>query len=76
MISLKGLRRGYLASGSMDKSIKIWNVNDGRLVKNIQEQTDGILDFELLENGYLASASDEKVKIWNLDGLLSKKFIK
>lgn len=58
-----------MASGSKapDNSIKIWNPNDGSLVRTLTEHTMEISDLIVLTNGHLASSSyDNTVKVWNL----------
>jgi WD40 repeat protein len=57
LTSLATLPNGNLASGSYDKTIKIWNPNTGSLVYMWQD---------IHINGNLASDSwDNTVKIWN-----------
>lgn len=60
------LSNGNLASGSDDKTIKIWNTTDGRLIRTLSNHTNKILSLLVLSNGYLASSSsDFSLKIWN-----------
>jgi WD40 repeat protein len=61
----------YLASGSYNGTIKIWDLNNGSL-RNVFNQTNNghsgeITSMILLENGYLASGSgDYKIKVWDI----------
>lgn len=61
------LSNSFLASGSRDFSIKIWNTNDGTEIKTLEEHKDSVKSLVMLSNGYLASGSlDNSIKIWNL----------
>jgi WD40 repeat protein len=63
------LPNGYLASGSYDNSIKIWNTNDGTLIRTFtNNQTDVISDLIVLDNGNIAVSylfSYDILQIWN-----------
>ena len=60
------LQNGYLASGALDASIKIWDTADGSLKKSISVPNDQILALAVLQNGYLASGgTDRSVNIWD-----------
>ena len=66
--ALVGLENGLLASASLDKSIKVWNVRDGRLVKSFGEHSGGVHSMVLISKGRLASGggfSDKQIKIWS-----------
>ncbi|KAF3890763.1 CHAT domain-containing protein [Tolypothrix bouteillei VB521301] len=62
-----------LASGSQDKTIKIWSPN-GELVKTITGHQDNVTSITFSPDGKtLASSSDDKtIKIWSRDGELLK----
>ncbi|CAF1013692.1 unnamed protein product [Brachionus calyciflorus] len=70
--SLTVLNNGNLASGSVDRTIKIWNTNDFSLVRTLTGHTDIVRTLSVLKNGNLASgSSDRTIKIWNTnDGSL------
>ena len=62
------LKNGYLASGSDDTTIKIWNT-DGSLITTLTGHTGQVKSLAALQNGWLASGSghpDYKIKIWDL----------
>ena len=64
--SLFGLQNGYLASGSGDQTIKIWNPNDGTLKQALTGHSADVKLLLVLPNGGLASASKDKtIKIWS-----------
>ena len=57
--SLAKLPNGYLASGSIDSTIKIWDIENGKLKFTLNESNGGHHDnvetLVVLENGYLAT---------------------
>ena len=58
----------YLASGSADKTIKLWEVETGRLLRTLTGHTGDICSVSYSPNGvYLASGSkDETIKLWEV----------
>jgi WD40 repeat protein len=58
-----------LASGSLDKSIKIWDLKTGQMLKTLHvDRSWGIHSLALLHDKFVASISfDNTVDIWNLD---------
>ncbi|MBF0360401.1 MAG: hypothetical protein HQK49_05280 [Oligoflexia bacterium] len=71
----------YLASGSDDQTIKLWNVEDpvnAKLIKSLEGHTDKIINIEFSPNGkYLASGSiDKTIKLWNVEDPVDAKLIK
>ena len=66
MNSLLVLTNGNLASGSEDKTIKIWDMTSRTLIRTLSGHTGSVHSSALLQNGYLASSSKEVI-IWNTD---------
>ena len=67
----------WIASGSVDSTVKIWNKENGEIILNIK-QPEGITSIDFSPDGnYLAAASyDAKVRLWKLpEGILTKEFI-
>lgn len=63
-----------LASGSMESTIKLWNITNGALIKTLTDHIDWVLSLVVLPNGFLASGggwNDSTVKIWNPDNNFS-----
>ncbi len=60
--------REYLASGSRDKSIKIWEAKSGRCVITLLGHDNWVNDLVFHPGGkYLISGSDDKsLRIWDL----------
>lgn len=63
----KGLR-GILASGSWDKTIKLWNLSTGREIRTLKGHKHIILSVAFSpDSSTLASGSQDKtIKVWNL----------
>ena len=58
----------YLASGSDDEPIKIWNVETGYRDGTFKGHSRTIYALQVLTNNRLASgSSDKSIKIWNID---------
>ncbi|RNA31119.1 NACHT and WD domain [Brachionus plicatilis] len=65
--SLEVLPNGYLVSGSLDRTIKIWNLTDGTEHMKLENHTGKVSSLKLLPNGDLVSgSSDRTIKVWNL----------
>jgi WD40 repeat protein len=63
-----------LASGSVDEIIKIWNLTNGNLMKNLTGHINVVNELVLLRNGNLASCSvDSKNFIWDIKSGLKLK---
>ncbi len=57
---------GYLASGSEDQTIKIWDIQKGMSVQTLVGHRGSIFSLVVLPGGQLASGSaDTMIKIWN-----------
>ena len=69
VFSLKLLSNGfYLAVGLFVSNIRIYNINDGSLVKILQGHTDQVNGLTLINNSTLASSSSDKtIRIWDLN---------
>lgn len=63
-----GLLKGYIASGSRDKSIKIWDLATGRCVATFVGHDNWIRGLRFHPNGkFLVSVSDDKsIRIWDI----------
>jgi WD40 repeat protein len=58
-----------IASGSEDKTIKVWNLRTGQLLRTLTGHSEGIRSVAISPDGkLLASGGDDKtIKLWNLD---------
>jgi WD40 repeat protein len=66
----------WVASGSVDSTVKIWNKESGKIILTIK-QPNGVTYIAFSPDGnYLATASyDEKIRLWKLPvGTLIKEF--
>ncbi len=65
--ALTMLGDGRLASGSKDKSIKLWDVQTGQCVQTLQGHSSWVRALTLLGDGRLASGSyDKSIKLWDV----------
>src|SRR5438105_15880282 len=58
-----------LATASLDNTVKLWNVADGRHVATLKGHTDGVAFVGFLTDGAIVTASlDRILKVWSADG--------
>jgi WD40 repeat protein len=63
---LKKLNETILISASDDETIKIWNYQNGQLVRTLNHHTDWVRGLAILSNKQFASGSyDRTIKIWD-----------
>ena len=60
------LTKSTLASGSYDKTIRVWNFESGECLKVLKGHTGGVTSLCISpSNGYLCSGSDDKsIIVW------------
>ena len=58
-----------VASGSRDKIIKIWNIETGKVIRNLEEHTNFVYSICLSSNGKIlvSGSSDEYIIVWNVE---------
>ena len=63
-----GRAERILATGSGDKSVKLWSLDDFSCLKTFEGHTNSVLRVDFLNNGMqlVSSASDGLVKLWNI----------
>jgi WD40 repeat protein len=55
-------------SGSVDKTLKVWDLDSGRVLRTLEGHTDPVNSVALTRNGrWAVSASGETLKVWDLD---------
>lgn len=60
------LPNGNLVSCSFDKTVKVWNILNGAMIKSISHKS-AVFSIVILQNGHLVSGlSDGIINIWNL----------
>ena len=62
--ALSTLSNGNIASGSGDKTIKIWNVSTGECIHTLNGHTSCVYALTTLSDGKIGSGSDNTIKIW------------
>ena len=67
VISLIQLESGYLASGSKDESIKIWDINKSKIISEFKERGQVICLLEFEPNKLLAGTSENNIGLWDLN---------
>ena len=62
----------WLASGSRDKTVKIWDPNTGKLLRTLQGHKDTVssVAFSPYEQLLASGSRDDTIKIWVLDKIL------
>ena len=64
---LKLLPNGLMASGSDDKTVKIWNTSDWSLIRNYTKHTQWTRGLEYIREDTIASGSDDRtIQIWSI----------
>ena len=55
----------HALSGSEDNTVKLFNVNDGSVLRNFTHHTDGVLSLALLPDGirFVSGSGDETARI-------------
>lgn len=63
-----GRSERVLATGSGDKTVKLWNLEDFTCVKTFEGHTNSVLRVDFINHGMqlVTSASDGLVKLWNI----------
>ncbi|KAG1825644.1 WD40-repeat-containing domain protein [Suillus subaureus] len=63
-----GRSERVLATGSGDKTVKLWNLEDFTCVKTFEGHTNSVLRVDFVDHGMqlVTSASDGLVKLWNV----------
>ena len=61
------LTDGTLASGSFDKTIRVWDLNSGQSIKTLTGHTNSVESLAVLLNGSLASGSYPEIRVWDVN---------
>ncbi len=58
-----------IVSGSVDKTVKLWNTNTGECIKTLTGHDDKVNSVNFSsDNKFIVSGSDDKrIKVWNID---------
>ena len=57
-----------MATGSDDKTIKIWNLDSGKCIRTLVGHTGSVYSIQLLpKNQLLTGSNDETIKTWNFE---------
>lgn len=57
-----------IATASLDKTVKIWNIRDGRCVRTLKDHADGVFGVAYSANGkmFASGSADRSVKVYSL----------
>jgi len=70
------LPNGFLASGSFDNTVKIWDPYKGILIKTLEGHESAVWSLVVTKNGLLASAGDNSlIKLWNPNNVFELKLV-
>lgn len=58
-----------IASGSFDKTIKLWNSANGQLIRTLSQHTKGVISLAISPDGktLISGSWDETIKLWSLN---------
>jgi WD40 repeat protein len=66
-----------LVSASTDKSVKLWNLQTGKLERVLPTHTNGIISLSLSPDGKtLATSDSEETRLWDTSAWESKRILK
>ena len=67
----------YLISGSLDNTVKLWNLENNQCVITFEGHTEGVKCVEILNTRQIISGSlDKSLKLWNVNDGKCKKTLK
>ena len=67
VMAVTGLPEGLVASGSFDNTVRVWDVESGRLVRTLAGHTDFVRALSGLPGGLMASGSDDMtIAVWRI----------
>ena len=69
VVSLIQLESGYIATGSYDFSIRIWDLNQGKCIKSFFEGGYVFCLLEFEKDILLTGTSENKIGLWNLNNI-------
>jgi WD40 repeat protein len=66
VMSVAVISKNIIVSASEDKTLKIWDIKEGKQLKTLKGHTGVVLDVAIHPDGYVISVSDdETIKIWD-----------
>jgi len=63
-------------SGSFDKTIRIWEMNNGVCVRSLRGHGGGVLTVTVVDNVLVSGSLDGEIKVWDFSSGLSYATLK
>ena len=76
VLALKQLPNGDLVSGSDDKTVRVWSLNDGSLKATLIGHTYIVYSLVVLPTGDLVSGSENEIIFWDLNNATNRTTLK
>lgn len=55
----------FMFTGSYDKTVKVWDVHTGKLIRTLESHTQGVKALAFDEQKLITGSSDNTIKVWN-----------
>lgn len=63
------IHNNYLITGSSDRTIKVWDIENFKLITKLTAHTGAVYSLAIQNNNLISASTDKTIRIWNLDTL-------